>query len=284
MAFLRSAFVTVFMAYLVGTFAYTTLQLIRHVEPALSWFGLALASLGPLAFFGWIFAAKPVRTDRHPVGFSVLSGLGLAITMAMSWRHGDAAGIVHIWAAVVLVSWMIYLNWYSPFKNRDAPSLVPGQALPEFELQNTAGHMVKSSHFQGRSNIWLFYRGNWCPFCTAQISELAQKYREIEKTGTGILLISPQDLDKHQKLAARFDSPMQFLRDPGNQAAKKLGIFDAWGTPLGMQALGYDSDTVLPTMIITDSSGRIIYAHQTDHYRIRPGPDEFLKVLAGSES
>jgi peroxiredoxin len=247
--------------------------------PAWSWSGLALAALGPLAFFAWIFATKPARTDRHPVGYSIVSGLGLAITMAMAWRHGEAAGIVHVWAALILVCWMIYLAWYSPFNHREAGLLASGQILPEFNLQNTSGEMISSRQFTGQAVVWLFYRGNWCPFCTAQIGELARKYREIEATGAGVLLISPQSLDKHKALAGRFDMPMQFLRDPGNRAAKKLGIFNAWGTPLGMQALGYDSDTVLPTVFITDQQGKIIYSHLTDNYRIRAEPDEFLRVL-----
>ena len=33
-----------------------------------------------------------------------------------------------------------------------------------------------------------------------------------------------------------------------------------------MQLLGYDSDTVLPTVIITDQGGRILWAHETDNY------------------
>ena len=45
--------------------------------------------------------------------------------------------------------------------------------------------------------------------------------------------------------------------------------------------LGYDSETVLPTIIITNTNtkGHILWAHETDNYRIRPEPDTFLKVL-----
>ena len=46
-----------------------------------------------------------------------------------------------------------------------------------------------------------------------------------------------------------------------------------------MQILGYDSETVLPTVIITNTEGQILWAHETDNYRIRPEPDVFLEVL-----
>jgi hypothetical protein len=43
--------------------------------------------------------------------------------------------------------------------------------------------------------------------------------------------------------------------------------------------LGYDSDTVMPTVIISDTGGRVLWTHETDNYRIRPEPDVYLAVL-----
>jgi len=46
-----------------------------------------------------------------------------------------------------------------------------------------------------------------------------------------------------------------------------------------MQALGYDTDTVMPTIVITDKKGTILFADLTDNYRVRPEPETFFKVL-----
>ena len=48
---------------------------------------------------------------------------------------------------------------------------------------------------------------------------------------------------------------------------------------MGMQMLGYDDDTVLPTVIITGRDGKIVWTHETDNYRIRPEPQIYLDVL-----
>ena len=279
MNFLKSLYVSVFVFCLLGASAYALTQLIRGMDPVLAWLGMALAALGPLAFLAWVFIRKPARTAHHPVGYSIISGLGLAMTMAMSWRHGDAAGMIHIWAGLALVSWIVYLRWYSPFKGRETRLLAPGAQLPEFSLQNTRGEAVNSIVFRGSPHVLLFYRGNWCPFCSAQIKEIAQNYRELEASGASVVLISPQPQSEHRKLAKKFDLPLQFLRDSDNKAARQLGIFAPWGTPMGMQLLGYGSDTVLPTVIISNARGEILYSHLTDNYRIRPEPDEFLKAL-----
>ena len=120
MAFLRSVFISAFVAYLFASALYALVELLRGMEPAWSWAGLLLASGAPAGFFAWVFLTRPARTAAHPLGISIASGLGLAITMATSWRYGDAAGVIHIWAGAALVSWVLFVRWYSPFTNRNA--------------------------------------------------------------------------------------------------------------------------------------------------------------------
>jgi hypothetical protein len=80
-------------------------------------------------------------------------------------------------------------------------------------------------------------------------------------------------------LARKFDVNFDFLTDEGNRAARQLGIAQSYGVPMGMQVLGYDSETVLPTIVITDDNGRILWADETDNYRVRPDPDTYLRVI-----
>ncbi|HEY8218523.1 MAG TPA: hypothetical protein VIF86_00335 [Methylobacter sp.] len=79
--------------------------------------------------------------------------------------------------------------------------------------------------------------------------------------------------------AGNFGAEFGFISDKGNAAARALGIAQAHGLPMGMQIMGYDSETVLPTVIITGKGGKIIWTYETDNYRIRPEPDVYLEVL-----
>jgi len=279
---LKSIFISCFVTWLTLLSIYAFNQLARGSEPLLSWLGLALAAFAPLVFFIKAFLFRTARTARHPVEYSLLIGAGLALTMTMSYRYGNAAGAVHIWAGVTLLAWLLYLRWYSVFKGRDAAPLQAGSCLPEFQLETTDGHVVSSESFKAKPHLLLFHRGNWCPFCSAQIDELAAAYQRLEALGVTVVLISPQSTKKNQHLAARFDVPMVFLTDRNNAAAKILGIFQAWGTPMGLQVLGYGSDTVLPTVILTNAQGNIVFADQTDNYRLRPEPAVFEKLLSQS--
>ena len=37
----------------------------------------------------------------------------------------------------------------------------------------------------------------------------------------------------------------------------------------------------MPTILITDAGGKLIFADLTDNYRVRPEPETFLKILDG---
>ena len=284
MAFLKSVFISGFIMYLALSSLYALAQVVRGMDPILGWLGMALAALGPLAYFTWIMLARPARTPRLPLDCTLVSGLGLAISMAMAWKHGPAAGLIHVWAGAAFIGWFVYLRWYSPFQKRDTGSLQRGSELPAFRLQNLRDEIVNSELFRGSPHVLVFYRGNWCPFCTAQIRELAESYQEIAATGAQVMLISPQPLKEHQKLAKRYAIPVEFLRDRDNEAARTLGILAPWAVPMGMQVAGYDSDAALPTVLVTDVDGRILYSHLTDNYRIRPEPSEFLSVLQSASA
>ena len=242
MNLLKSLFISCFVGYLALLSIHAVTGLLRGAVPLLSWLGLSLAAFAPLAFFVRAFLFKTPRTQRHPVGVSVPAALGLAMTLAGSWRYGDVAGQLHIWAGVTLLLWLVYLRWYSTLKRADKQTLRVGESLPQFDLDSLDGQPVSSAEFMSKPQLLLFYRGNWCPFCTAQI------------------------------LADRFGMQMTFLTDPQNNAARRLGLVHRWGTPAGMQILGYASDSVMPTVILTDATGTVIYLDETDNYRVRPEP------------
>ena len=66
-----------------------------------------------------------------------------------------------------------------------------------------------------------------------------------------------------------------------NQVAESLGIAVRNGVPIGLPG-GYSPDTVLPTLVVTNENGTIVFSDQTDNYRVRPEPDVFLAILRRS--
>jgi peroxiredoxin len=190
---------------------------------------------------------------------------------------------LHLIPAIALtIGWFLYVFWYSRFGKRSSDILEVGLQLPDFELEDGAKNKIKSFSFKGNPVIFMFYRGNWCPICMAQIKELVQQYKALEKRGAQIVLVSPQPHHFTKGLAKKFDVNFNFLVDVNNKVAKQLGIFHKNGLPAGMQVLGYDTDTVMPTLVITDKNGKILFVDLTDNYRVRPEPEVFLQILDGT--
>lgn len=274
MKLLKSLFVS---AYIGGaaTGLVVALALAARDGIASPWLGTALACGGIVAFFASAFAVPRPRTAPNlPWVFAAtIAGTLLALVSA-----GTVASAAVVSAATAVVATVLYVSWYSRFRDAADPVLRAGAVLPAFTLRE-GGRTVASAALVAKPALWVFYRGNWCPICVGQIREIAGQYRELARRGVEVLLVSPQPEAYSAELAAKMEAPMRFLTDPGNAAAGVLGIREAFGLPAGMQALGYDSDVPRPTVVITAPGGRILYCDLTGNYRVRPEPAQFFAVL-----
>jgi peroxiredoxin len=153
-----------------------------------------------------------------------------------------------------------------------------GHLLPALTLVEH-GREVASAELVARPALWIFYRGNWCPLCVAQVREISAQYRELARRGVEVFLVSPQPEANTAELAAKCDAPMRFLTDRGNRAARILGILEKAGVPAGMQIFGYDSDVPRPTVFITAKGGAVLYCDLSENYRVRPEPAQYFAVL-----
>lgn len=243
------------------------------------WMGVILSSVPVMVVLGRLMITQSVaRTSSH---FPVLNAIGaVGVGLAgWSWFRQDVGILAAVLALFGWIGFLLYAYWYSRLGRNPSEKLKIGSRLPKFTIKDVNSETINSDDLFSKPAILMFYRGNWCPLCMAQIKELASRYRDLEALGVRVALISPQPHNNTVELAKKFDVNFDFLTDEGNEAARILGIESENGIPLGMQILGYDSETVLPTVIITDGGGRVIWTHETDNYRIRPEPDVFLDVL-----
>lgn len=276
---IKSLFIGIFPMVVMAIAVYAAYQLIV-AGLNFVWLGALLVTLPIVLFFSRAMIFKDMaRTTAHFPLITSLAIIGMAIAVYGFAQSDYADRVAIVLAGIGFILFIAYNFWYSSLDREQKTALQVGQQLPEFDVIDTDGQTINSSVFKGSPAIIMFFRGNWCPLCMAQIKEIAGKYKEISKSGATVALIAPQPEKNTQALANKFDVPFMFLTDVGNRAAQALGIVMKNGLPAGMELLGYDSDTVLPTVIITDADAKIIYSDLTTNYRIRPEPDDFIKVL-----
>ena len=276
MNLLKSIFISTFPVIALAIAIYAGMDLLKN---GLSWqyVGAFLAAFPIVLFFTLVFLNKKPRTSANLLPWTMTIGFGMLLSI-IGLAESQVTGL--FLAAIASSLWGLYLVWYSKFDNRAANNILKvGQILPNFELEDSQTNPVVSDSFKGNPSIYMFYRGNWCPLCMAQIKEIAEQYKALEKRGVNMVLVSPQPHKNTASLAKKFQVGFHFLVDKGNQVAQQLKILSKNGLPFGFQALGYDSDTVMPTIIITNKHGKILFADLTDNYRVRPEPSTFLQIL-----
>lgn len=91
---------------------YASVQIFRGIEPLLSWIGLELTALSLIPFFV-SYQQDTSRVSRARVlAYTLVSGLGLAICMTISYRYQQVAGITHILAGATFIAWVGFMRLY----------------------------------------------------------------------------------------------------------------------------------------------------------------------------
>lgn len=240
------------------------------------WLGTAIACSGPAFFFTQLILMPRARTSRN-LGWVIATGI-VGTGLSLYLGAATVSMPLLISAAVGIFGSLAYVFWYSKFGQATNAALTEGNTLAQFELSEN-GKTFRSSELTDKPALWIFYRGNWCPLCTAQIKEVAAQYRELSRRGVEVFLVSPQAEANSVALSKKMGAPMRYMTDHNNAAAEALGILVKGGLPAGFQALGYDSDVPRPTVFITAAGGKLIHVDLTDNYRVRPEPSTFFSVL-----
>ena len=243
-----------------------------------AWLGAAVAATPLLILLGQLMLRPAPRTSENLPLLMFIAAAGVMVAAWEQFLEGTSGwGPTGVALSGALL-FLMYVFWYSRFGRFDSARLMVGSKLPDFSSQTIDGETFDSTSLLGAPAVLLFFRGNWCPLCLAQIREIAERYQDMAALGIRVVLISPQPEELSRQLAARFDVPFTYLVDTDSQVAESLGIAVKNGVPVGMPG-GYAPDTVLPTLIVCNETGTILFSDQTDNYRVRPEPDVFLAIL-----
>lgn len=255
----------------VGVSVQSITHLLGDKGLSLSWLGAAVAVV-PLVLFMTLVYSRPYSRVVRFIAIPVVLALLGAVLAVIEMRPLPTFYTLFFGVGGVLV----YVFWYTYLDRSDNVLLRKSAQLPDFELTSLQGDVVSASSFLGRQVLWVFFRGSWCPMCQAQLADLVKEYDAISERGVEVVLVSPQSRERSAALQSRLGATMQFYVDH-NKAAHKLGIVHRYGVPLGI--LGYGRDTVLPTVLMTDEAGKLIYVDLTDNFRIRPQAQTLIEVL-----
>ncbi|MDH5367835.1 MAG: redoxin domain-containing protein, partial [Cyclobacteriaceae bacterium] len=248
-------------AYITCTSVLSVLSLLYFYNSVdFAWLVSAIIHALPVGFIVKLYIVNTPRTTKR-LNSITIAIMALTIMSTLVMQHTPSYyNNFFLFILITFFGWLMYINWYSILEINKNQLLEVGVTFPDLTFEESKTSTISTSKFLGKKTIYLFYRGNWCPLCMAQIKELSKDYQLLEEKGVQIVLISPQPHGHTKRLAKKHKVPFIFLTDPKGASAKKLQIYHKNGVPLGLEVLGYASSTVLPTVMVTDEKGIILYA------------------------
>lgn len=163
MGHVKSVFLSLFLTACIVTVAWSVSQVVADGWRS-AWLGNGIASSGLVIFVSAAYLRPRARTSPNLYWMFALGAIGTALALMQQRALGNASLIA---ALLGLLGNALYIFWYSRF---DAPGegLCEGAPLPALSFSEN-GKEVRSADLTARPALWIFYRGNWCPLCVAQV-------------------------------------------------------------------------------------------------------------------
>ena len=181
-------------------------------------------------------------------------------------------------AGIVAIAAIIGVASYARRGRKAAVPLRAGEALPDFHAIDEQGHAVRSADLLGTATVILFVRGNWCPFCSAQVESLTAYYKSIVDLGGRLIFITPKPLETTRRVAEFYEVEFDFWLDESLEIARQFELLDKNSVPPDRRN-EYGTDTVRPTALVVDREGIVRFVQRSKTPAERPDAENLLREL-----
>ena len=101
--------------------------------------------------------------------------------------------------------------------------LVPGDEIPEFELQDQNGDLIRSSELFKTPTILYFFPAAGSHGCTKEASDFESRRDEFDSRGYQIVGVSPDSVERLKNFEEAHEISFRLLSDPDVSAHKAFG-------------------------------------------------------------
>jgi peroxiredoxin len=145
-------------------------------------------------------------------------------------------------------------------------ALSVGETAPDFSLPGTGGRSYSLSELAGQPVVLVFYPGDDTPVCTKQLNTYTDDFTQFEDVGAQVLAISPQDVESHERFAAKHGFKFPLLADTDKKVAQAYGTLGPLGFPRR-------------SVFVVDRAGVVRYAHRAIAGLTFRGTDELVQAV-----
>jgi peroxiredoxin len=175
-------------------------------------------------------------------------------------------------------------------------ALKVGDTAPDFLLPDADGRLHSSEQLRRNGPLVLsFFRGGWCPFCTAELCALQAAKDEFERLGATLAVVTPETRHFPRQLKQSLGLDLKVLSDVDYGVAVSYGVLFRVPeeTKAHYSGLGFDFGArhgspvwmlPIPATYVIDTEGRIRSAFVEPDFTIREEPAQILACLRRAAS
>lgn len=166
-----------------------------------------------------------------------------------------------------------------------------GDMAPDFSSKDQNGNTFNlSKALQTGDVVMFFYRGQWCPYCTKQLSNYSDSLAMFTAKGAILLAITPETAENIKKTIEKTKTNFPVIEDEGMAIMKlyKVNFAVDEKTVTKYKGYGIDFDKAngtnaanlpVPAIYIIGKDRKIKYVFFNTDYKKRASADELLKNL-----
>ena len=151
-------------------------------------------------------------------------------------------------------------------------------------LKDAKGNSINTQEILSKKTILVFYRGGWCPYCTAQLSGLHTIEQEVQGLGYQIVGISPDAPENLSESVGKLGVGYTLLSDSEGKLTKAVGV--AFQAPEHYKKLieksskGLNKDFLpVPTVYVLNENQEIEFMYINPDFKKRLNGKMLLAVL-----
>jgi peroxiredoxin len=171
-------------------------------------------------------------------------------------------------------------------------ALKVGDRIPDFLLPNAEGQLVSATQLlAGGPLVLSFYRGVWCPYCSAELNALADAAPRLMEAGAMVTAITPEIGGMALRTKKERNLQFEILCDVDNGVAMEFGLMFRIPEDIQKSYLKFNVNMPkiygndgwmipIPATYIIRQDGVILYAYANPDYRERCDPQNLIDIVA----
>lgn len=248
--------------------------------------GFALAALSTATAFGTIASYSPKmwanRATLRPRGEQALMLLALLFAIAGFFLQPGPVGYL-LGGIAIIPAFLFLLGTMTSGLPQQRPTVSIGSIAPDFSAIDADGQPFRLSALRGTPVLLKFYRGYWCPYCVAELAQLDRYAKDFAAHNVKLVALSSDRADELAPFKSKRNWAITLIADPALIVHRLYNVQSRKFAP----RRGPFRDLAIPTTILIDKDGRVLWLEQTTDFRVRPQADVVLaktKALLGDTS